>query len=119
VGRFFGSAGSRMPGRAVFNVGTTASKRSTPVVGLGNVRYLVDSMNFSIDAGSVIVPDTSGNRSATLDAGRVLFTGMITGTSEAGVTRVFDPARIGWTDPSCAICTTDRVKPLAQKRVRN
>jgi hypothetical protein len=60
------------------------------MVRVGSVDYLVDSMNFSIDAGSVIVPDTSGDRSMTLNAGRFLLRGMITGTSEAGVTRVFD-----------------------------
>jgi hypothetical protein len=58
-------------------------------VRLDGVDYWFDSMSFRINAGHIDIPDTSDFGGATMDAGRFVFHGMITGTSDAGVTQTF------------------------------
>ena len=50
--------------------------------------YFFDSLSFGINAHHMDIPDTT-NRNAFINAGRFVFNGMITGTSDAGVTRMF------------------------------
>lgn len=51
--------------------------------------YRFDSMDLRINAGHINIPDSTGNSNMLIDAGRFVFHGMITGTSESGVTRTF------------------------------
>lgn len=57
-------------------------------VRVDNVDYFFDSMSFGINAHHIDIPDTTG-RNAFINAGQFVFNGMITGTSDAGVTRMF------------------------------
>ena len=58
-------------------------------VRVDDVNYWFDSMDFRINAGHINLPDSTGNPNVSADAGRFVLHGMITGTSDAGVTRTF------------------------------
>jgi hypothetical protein len=58
-------------------------------VNVDGVNYWVDTMSFRINGGHIDIPDTSNFGGAFVDAGRFVFHGMITGTSDAGVTQTF------------------------------
>jgi hypothetical protein len=58
-------------------------------VRVDDVNYWFDSLDFRINGGHINLPDSTGNPNVSVDAGRFVFHGMITGTSDAGVTRTF------------------------------
>jgi len=69
------------------NLNETASVGGS--IRVDDVDYRFDSMSFRINAGHINIPNTSNERSAFIDAGRFVFHGLITGTSDAGITRMF------------------------------
>ncbi len=58
-------------------------------VRMDGVDYWFDSLSFRINGPHFAIPDTSDFGGGTMDAGHFVFHGMITGTSDAGVTRTF------------------------------
>src|SRR4051812_38518039 len=53
-------------------------------VRVDDVDYWFDSMSFKINGAHISVPDTSGDQNALINAGRFVFHGLITATSDAG-----------------------------------